>query len=84
MHIPETEEEIMAFLEQAQLENQPTEVLYQLADKLKERRTKLYPEEKMLDGGSDNMELEDEDVGLETDRKAGKSEDINFELGSDQ
>ena len=84
VHIPETEEEIMAFLEQAQLENQPTEVLYQLADKLKERRTKLYPEEKMLDGGSDNMELEDEDVGLETDRKAGKSEDINFELGSDQ
>ena len=73
----------MAFLEQAQLENQPTEVLYQLADKLKERRTKLYPEEKMLDGGSENMELEDEDVGLETDRKVGKSEDINFELGSD-
>ena len=83
VHIPETEEEIMAFLEQAQLENQPTEVLYQLADKLKERRKKLYPEEKMLDGGSENLGFEDEDVGLETDRKAGKSEDINFELGSD-
>lgn len=37
----------------------------------------------MLDGGSENLGFEDEDVGLETDRKAGKSEDINFELGSD-
>ena len=33
--IPESEEEILKFLEMAQLENQPTEVLYQLADKLK-------------------------------------------------
>lgn len=38
----------------------------------------------MLDGGSDNMDLEDEEMGLGTDRKAGKSDDINFELGSDQ
>ena len=37
----------------------------------------------MLDGGSENLGFKDEDVGLETDRKAGKSEDINFELGSD-
>lgn len=51
---------------------------------MKERRTKLYPEEKMLDGGSENMDLEDEEMGLGTDRKAGKSDDINFELGSDQ
>ena len=82
--VPETEEEIMVFLEQAHLENQPTDVLYQLADKLKERRTKLYPEEKMLDAGSDNLGFEDEEAGLETDRKAGKSDEINFELGSEQ
>ena len=30
------------------------------------------------------MDLEDEEMGLGTDRKAGKSDDINFELGSDQ
>ena len=59
-------------------------MLYQLADKLKERRTKLYPEEKMLDAGSDNLGFEDEEAGLETDRKAGKSDEINFELGSEQ
>ena len=75
----------MVFLEQAHLENQPTDVLYQLADKLKERRTKLYPEEKMLDAGSDNLGFDDdEEAGLETDRKAGKSDEINFELGSEQ
>ena len=84
MQIPETEDEIMRFLEQAQLENQPTEILYQLADRLKERRTKLYPEEKMMneDGGSSvGLGLEDED--LETDRKIDKS-DMNFNLGSEK
>ena len=84
VQIPETEDEIMRFLEQAQLENQPTEILYQLADRLKERRTKLYPEEKMMneDGGSSvGLGLEDED--LETDRKIDKS-DMNFNLGSEK
>ena len=75
----------MQFLEQAQLENQPTEVLYQLADKLKERRNKLYPEEKMMNEAASNSALgaEDDDMGLETDRKGDKS-DIQFDLGSDK
>ena len=84
VQIPETEDEIMRFLEQAQLENQPTEILYQLADKLKERRTKLYPEEKMLNedaGSSVGLGLGDED--LDTDRKIDKS-DMNFNLGSEK
>lgn len=41
--LPETEEEILNFLDLASLENQPTDVLVQLAEKLKERRNKLYP-----------------------------------------
>lgn len=40
--IPENEDEILRFLDTAVLEDQPTEVLVQLAQKLKERRTKLY------------------------------------------
>ena len=86
IQIPETEEEIMQFLEQAQLENQPTEILYQLADRLKERRTKLYPEEKILDGGSSGqLGLDEEEgMGLESDRKNQKNDGINFELGSDK
>ena len=59
-------------------------MLYQLADRLKERRTKLYPEEKMIneDGGSSvGLGLEDED--LDTDRKMDKS-DMNFNLGSEK
>ena len=53
----------MQYLEKTQFENQPTEVLYQLADKLKERRTKLYPEEKMLNEGnsSENLDLDEEE-----------------------
>ncbi len=75
IQIPETEEEIMQFLEQAQLENQPTEILYQLADRLKERRTKLYPEENILDGGSSGqLGLDEEEgMGLESDQKNQKS-----------
>eukprot|EP00347_Sterkiella_histriomuscorum_P001245 403372773 len=42
--IPENEEDILRFLDTAVLEDQPTEVLVQLAQKLKERRTKLYQE----------------------------------------
>ena len=45
LDIPDTEEEILKYLERAQLENQPTEILVQLAEKLKDRRSKLYPEE---------------------------------------
>lgn len=74
----------MRFLEQAQLENQPTEILYQLADRLKERRTRLYPEEKMMNeegGSSVGLGLDDED--LETDRKIEKS-DTNYNLGSEK
>lgn len=41
-HVPENEEEILRFLDSAVLEEQPTEVLVQLAQKLKERRAKLY------------------------------------------
>ena len=41
--IPENEEEILRFLDTAVLEEQPTEVLVQLAQKLKERRSKMYP-----------------------------------------
>jgi hypothetical protein len=40
--IPETEEEILKFLDNAILEDQPTEILVELAQKLKDRRTKLY------------------------------------------
>ena len=43
--IPENEEEILRFLDTAVLEDQPTEVLVQLAQKLKERRTKLYQDQ---------------------------------------
>lgn len=43
--IPENEDEILRFLDTAVLEEQPTEVLVQLAQKLKERRTKLYQEQ---------------------------------------
>ena len=67
----------MHFLEQARLENQPTEILYQLADKLKARRTKLYPEEKMYDAESSELGMEDE---MDTDRK-DKSE-FNLDLES--
>ena len=78
----------MKFLEQAQLENQPTEILYQLADKLKERRTKLYPEEKMLNEGNSNssaaLDFEEEDqLAIDTIRKVDKI-DINFDLGSEK
>lgn len=48
MDIPDTEEEILKYLERAQLENQPTEILVQLAEKLKDRRSKLYPEEQFM------------------------------------
>ena len=70
----------MGFLQQAQLENQPTEILHQIAQRLKDRRTKLYPEEKMLQeegGSSENLGLDDEEMG-ETDRKMEKSEQ-NFD-----
>lgn len=40
--IPQNEEEILRFLDNAVLEDQPTEVLVQLAQKLKDRRTKMY------------------------------------------
>ena len=40
--VPDTEEEILRFLDSAVLEEQPTEVLVQLAQKLKDRRSKLY------------------------------------------
>ena len=78
----------MDFLEKAQLQDQPTEVLYQLADKLKERRTKLYPEEKMLNEGnsSENFGLDEEEElqrAMDTDRKMGENE-VNFNLGSNQ
>ena len=84
--IPETEEELMNFLQRAHLENQPTEILHQIAERLKDRRTKLYPEEKMLqeEGGSSvGLGLEDEAAGLETDRKLDKSE-LNFDIGSEK
>ena len=40
--LPESEEEILRFLDTAVLEEQPTDVLVQLAQRLKDRRTKLY------------------------------------------
>lgn len=42
--MPENEEEILRFLDSSVLEEQPTEILVQLAQKLKERRSKLYTE----------------------------------------
>lgn len=42
--VPDNEEEILRFLDNAVLEDQPTEVLVQLAQKLKDRRSKLYTE----------------------------------------
>ena len=41
-NLPENEEDILRFLDSAVLEDQPTEVLVQLAQKLKERRAKIY------------------------------------------
>jgi len=38
--IPQNEEEIMRFLDSAVLEDQPTEVLVELANKLREKRLK--------------------------------------------
>jgi len=43
--LPNTDEEILRCLDSTVLEDQPTEVLIQLAEKLKERRTDIYPEE---------------------------------------
>jgi hypothetical protein len=43
--MPETEEEMLKFLDMASLENQPTEVLVKLAGLLKDRRNNLYPQE---------------------------------------
>ena len=40
--IPENEEEILKFLDTAVLEDQPTEILIELANKLKDRRNKIY------------------------------------------
>ena len=53
---------------------------------MKTRRTKLYPEEKMIEGGSSGqLALEEEDgMGLESDRKHQKNDGMNFELGSDK
>ena len=42
--LPENEEDILRFLDSAVLEDQPTEVLVQLAQKLKDRRAKIYQE----------------------------------------
>lgn len=42
--MPENEEDILRFLDSAVLEDQPTEVLVQLAQKLKDRRAKIYHE----------------------------------------
>lgn len=47
--IPENEEEILKFLDTAILEDQPTEILIELANKLKERRNKIYQEEVLRD-----------------------------------
>ena len=46
LNIPllENEEDILRFLDSAVLEDQPTEVLVQLAQKLKDRRAKIYQE----------------------------------------
>ena len=44
--VPGNEEEILRFLDSTVLEEQPTEVLVKLAEKLKERRSQLYPEGK--------------------------------------
>ena len=42
--IPENDEEILRFLDAAALEDQPTEILVQLAGKLKGRREKIFDE----------------------------------------
>ena len=55
--VPETEEEILKFLDQPHLENQPTEVLYTLAEKLRERRAKLYPEEEVIEKVESGVDL---------------------------
>lgn len=78
MDIPDTEEEILKYLERAQLENQPTEILVQLAEKLKDRRSKLYPEEqfmKQMSGGGIGGLGDNDDIEIDTDRKLEKSEE---------
>ena len=71
--IPESEEEILKFLEKAQLEDQPTEILVQLAEKLKDRRSKLYPEEQFMK--QDMLGGNNDDIDIDTDRKVDKSEE---------
>lgn len=55
--LPETEDDILNFLDLASLENQPTDVLVQLAEKLKERRNKLYPQEVLMTDNSYEQDL---------------------------
>lgn len=52
--IPESDEDLLAYLNDAQLEKQPTEILMLLAERLKDRREKLYPEEQMQNLESEN------------------------------
>merc|ERR1711925_59551 len=42
--IPENDDDIIQFLETVNLEEQPTEFLVALADRLRERRIKSYPD----------------------------------------
>ena len=76
--MPETEEQILKFLDQPNLENHPTEVLYSLADKLRERRAKLYPEEEVLEkvDSDANFGFKDENLHISS------SKQMDFEEGS--
>lgn len=51
-NLPNDDEEILKCLDSTVLEEQPTEVLVKLAEKLKERRSQLYPEHESQDIGS--------------------------------
>lgn len=62
--------------------------MYQLADKLKERRTKLYPEEKLYNDGASSAGLdideEDEMIAIDTDRRKNNKSEGPFNLESEK
>lgn len=55
--MPQSEEEVLNFLDRTSLENQPTEVLVHLAEKLKDRRNKIYPSDVLLTDNSYEKDL---------------------------
>ena len=47
--IPQSEPEVLKYLDSISLKNQPTDVLMQLAERLQERRINLFPDQEQVD-----------------------------------